>query len=194
MTIVPLNQPYPCKIGGPVLKSVDTKIFELRYFQHCMSCNFCHDVCCEYGVDVDLENVARLKAAPEKFKAMVSVSDSQWFTTDVVTDAEFPSGAHVRTQVVDGFCVFLNRKERGCLIHSYALENGIDYHTLKPMVSVLFPVTFEYGVLVPSNEVADGSLICSGEGPTAYDGARDELRYYFGDSLVAELDGLKNAR
>ena len=28
-------------------------------------------------------------------------------------------------------------------------------------------------------------------GPSLYDGARDELRYYFGDGLIAELDELK---
>jgi len=58
-------------------------------------------------------------------------------------------------------------------------------------VSVLFPVTFEQGVLTASGEAADGSLVCSGDGPSLYDGAREELRYYFGSDLIAELDALK---
>lgn len=67
----------------------------------------------------------------------------------------------------------------------------MDYHALKPMVSALFPVTFEQGVLTAAGEAAEGSLRCGGEGPTLYEGARDELRHYFGDGLIAELDDLR---
>ena len=52
-------------------------------------------------------------------------------------------------------------------------------------------MTFEQGVLTASGEVADGSLICGGEGPSLYDGVRDELRHYFGPVLIAELEELK---
>ena len=62
------------------------------------------------------------------------------------------------------------------------------------MVSILFPLTFEQGVLVASSEVLDGTLICAGAGPSCYDGAREELRYYFGDALVLELDALSNGQ
>jgi len=190
MSTVSLSKAYPCHMGGPVLSAVDTRIFSLRYFRYCMECSFCHDGCCQHGVDIDLENVARLKSVHGRFRDMVAVPEAEWFTTEVIADAEFPSGANVRTRVRDGSCVFHDPKGRGCLIHRYCLEEGIDYHTLKPMVSTLFPLTFEHGVLVASSEVLDGSLICAGEGPSCYDGARDELRYYFGDALVAELDML----
>lgn len=186
-----LSRPYSCKGGGPVLTAVETRIFVLRYFRACMGCGFCHDACCTEGVDVDLENVARIRALPDDFKALIATPEEDWFTGEAVADAEFPGGAHVRTAVVDGACVFRNRKGRGCLIHAYALQNGLDYHAVKPLVSTLFPVTFEHGVLAASNELADGSLVCAtGSGPTLYDGARDELLYYFGADLVAELDRL----
>ena len=58
------------------------------------------------------------------------------------------------------------------------------------MVTVLFPLTFEHGLLEPSGEVVDGSLVCASDGPTVYAGARNELLYYFGEGLVAELDAL----
>jgi hypothetical protein len=58
------------------------------------------------------------------------------------------------------------------------------------MVSILFPLTFERGVLVPSPEAVDGSLICSGDGPSLYDGVRGELAHFFGEELVAALDTL----
>ena len=57
-------------------------------------------------------------------------------------------------------------------------------------MSTLFPVTFGDGALLCSEELTDASLVCAGEGPTAYEMARAELRHYFGDALVAELDAL----
>jgi hypothetical protein len=186
-----LHREYPCVMGGPVLQGVDPAIFRLRYFTHCMDCGFCHDACCDHGVDIDLGNVARLRALPRNFQDRIGAPQSQWFTTDVTRDVEFPGGAHVRTATRNGACIFRNRAARGCAIHAYCLEQGLDYHLLKPMVSILFPVTFEHGVLTASGEAADGSLICSGSGPSLYDGARGELLYYFGPALIAELDGLK---
>ena len=192
MSVVVLKQLYPCSMGGPVLSAVDTAIFSLRYFTHCMACGFCKDACCDHGVDVDLSNAERLKALPQSFHDRIGAPDSQWFTATVTEDAEFDGGAHVRTAVVDGTCVFRDRARRGCHIHGWALENGVDYHMLKPLVSTLFPLTFEHGVLVPSAEAADGTLVCGGQGPSLYAGARSELLYYFGPGLVAELDALNH--
>jgi NAD-dependent dihydropyrimidine dehydrogenase PreA subunit len=189
--IVVLDSEYPCAMGGPVLTAVDPRIFSLRYFTHCMACGFCHDACCDHGVDIDVENAARLRALPKEFHDRVGAPAADWFTAEVITDREFPGGAHVRTAIRNGACIFRNAAGRGCTIHAYCLEQGLDYHSLKPMVSVLFPVTFENGVLTASGEAADGSLVCAGTGPSLYDGARDELRYYFGDGLIAELDQLK---
>jgi len=114
-----------------------------------------------------------------------------WFAGGVTLDPEFPGGAHLRTSVRGGTCIFRNPAGRGCAIHAYCLTHKLDYHHFKPMVSVLFPVTFEQGVLTASGEAADGSLICTGQGPSLYDGARNEIAYYFGSGLVTELDGLK---
>jgi hypothetical protein len=198
MSVVELKNAYASKIAGkiegPVLRAVDRRIFSLRYFRHCMDCSFCHDACCNHGVDVDLENAERLRAAPQRFKDMVGVPQEDWFTQEVIEDPEFPSGRHVRTQIRDGACVFHDANGRGCLIHRFCLEEGLDYHTLKPMVSILFPLTFEQGVLLASSEVQDGTLVCAGSGPSCYEGTREELRYYFGDGLILELDGLSNGQ
>lgn len=189
--MIALSRPYESAMGGPVLRAVDPAIFTLRYFMRCMACGFCQDACCDHGVDIDLGNAARLTALPPDFHDRIGVPAEDWFTDEIVPDAEFPGGVHVRTRVRNGACVFRNRDARGCAIHAYCLEKGLDYHHFKPMVSVLFPVTFESGVLTASGEAADGSLICGGSGPSLYDGARDELSYYFGDALTAELDRLK---
>jgi hypothetical protein len=39
--------------------------------------------------------------------------------------------------------------------------------------------------------VDDRSLICLDTGPTLYRGVRDELGYYFGESLLVALDAVE---
>ena len=189
--MIALSKAYACVFGAPVIDRIDPAIFTHRYFTHCMACAFCKDSCCSYGVDIDVENVERILALAEDFDAFVGVPRSRWFTDRTWKDAEFPGGAQKRTRVKDGACVFLDREKRGCKIHAYCLANDIDYHQLKPLISTLFPITFEGGALVASGELEDGSLVCSGEGPVLYDGVRAELIYYFGEDFVAELDEIK---
>jgi len=171
-----------------VVGAVDVRVFGLRYFARCMECGFCKDACCQYGVDVDAENVRRILGHREALEARLGVPAGEWFEGEVERDGEFPSGGRVRTAVRDGRCVFSNRAERGCVLHAYCLEVGVPHRELKPLVSSLFPMTFDGGVLLPSGEAVDRSLVCSGSGPTLYEGARDELAHYFGPELVAELD------
>jgi len=153
-----------------------------------MRCGFCGDACCQHGVDVSLPERDRILARAGDIASRVPVPATQWFETRVTLDAEFPGGASTRTRVVGGGCVFLQHDARGCVLHALALETDDDYHLLKPMVSALFPVTFGGETLFCSEELTDGTLVCGGEGPTAYEMARGELGYYFGAELVAELD------
>lgn len=170
---------------------VDTAIFKQRYFVGCMDCTYCFDSCCQYGVDVDVTNVARLEEHRGPLEKLTGIPRERWFTDEWNDDKEFPGGRQTRTRVEGGACVFRNRQGRGCLIHKYALEQGIDYHLLKPMVSTLFPLTFDYGLLHPSTEIHEKSLQCYGDGPTLYEGVREEVDWYFGPELVAELDALR---
>jgi hypothetical protein len=173
-----------------VVTAVDPQIFRRRYFGLCLRCAFCHDACCQYGVDLSIVERDRILADADRLEPVVGRPRSEWFLGEVTADPDFPGGAATRTAVVDGRCVFRQRDARGCSLHAFALARGEDYHDLKPMVSALFPVTFGDGALVCSEELVEGSLICAGEGPTAYEMARDELGYYFGSELVAELDRL----
>ena len=185
-----LSRPYACRWGVPVVDRVDTAVFVETYFVECLRCTYCHDSCCQYGVDVDAENVARLAAHAADLERAIGVPRERWFTGEWTSDREFPGGRHTRTRTEDGACVFRNRTARGCAIHSFAIERGVDYHELKPMVSVLFPITFDDGLLHPSTEIQDRSLRCYADGPTLYEGVRGEIGWYFGAGLVAELDAL----
>lgn len=188
-----LSRSYAARTGVPVISAVDLEIFTHRYFARCMACTFCYDSCCVHGVDVDEQVVATILDQADRIEALVGVPRDEWFAGPPAADAEVPGGASRRTAIRDGYCVFHDRKGRGCLLHGYALATGQDYHTLKPMISTLFPVTFETGALVISDELEDGTLVCAGDGPTVYAAVRGELEYYFGREMVAELDRLEAA-
>lgn len=173
-----------------MVHEVDPAIFRQRYFGHCFGCNFCNDGCCDYGVDVSVVERERILAHADALEARVGVPRKLWFDAELAVDVDFPGGASMRTAVLGGTCVFRLKGARGCALHAFALELGEDYHDIKPMVSTLFPVTFGDGALLCSDELVDKSLVCAGDGPTAYDMARTELRHYFGDALVIELDAL----
>ncbi len=186
-----LSRPYKSRDGVPVVDRVDLAIFRARYFVQCMECSYCFDSCCAYGTDVDAPTVERLRAEGKALEDFTGVTRDRWFTETWEHDPDTPGGRSTRTAVEDGACVFRNKSGRGCLIHSYALSKKRDYHDLKPMVAVLFPVTWDEGLLHPSNEIEDRSLQCIDDGPTVYRGVRSEIEWYFGPELVRELDELE---
>lgn len=188
--MIALSRQYKSIFGAPSIHAVDERIFALRYFADCLDCGFCGDACCNHGVDIDWANMEALRTLGPGFADYIGQSQDKWFTGAVVHDPEFPSGAYARTQTRDGKCVFADRRSRGCRIHAWCLQHGLDYHLYKPLVSILFPLTFEYGALVPSGEALDASLVCSESGKSLYAGVRGELAYYFGDAFAAELDAL----
>jgi Fe-S-cluster containining protein len=191
--IVRLSRPYVSRYGLPVVDRVDPGIFVRTYHSACMDCTFCYDTCCQYGATMGMPRVEQILAHADGLEPLVGFPRSEWFADWSKPNADYPSGWHTRTRVVDGSCVFLNRHGRGCLLHRYALENGLDIHDVKPMVCTMFPVLAEKGILIVPDEIRDGGLTCLGPGPTLYRDARDELLYTFGPELIAELDALEAA-
>jgi hypothetical protein len=189
-----LPRAFPSRYGVPVLRAVDPAIFHLRYFTHCLQCGFCNDWCCQFGVDVDRYHVDRILAHADELETYLGIARDRWFTGEVEAEADSPGGETWRTRVEHGACVFLNRHGRGCLLHAFCLERGIDHHELKSLVDGLFPLTFEAGVLAPADEALDHELVCLDTGPTLYRGMRAEIAYYFGSDLVAVLDDLEATR
>lgn len=184
-----LSRTYHGREGAPFAAELDERIFTLTYFQDCMACTFCHDRCCSYGCDIDVLNIERLKAEGPALETYVGSKSSEWFAEDrIIADFDAVGGGYSRTRVRDGACVFLDRKGRGCRIHAYALQRGREVRELKPMTCTVFPVTVDHGLVRPSYELIAPDLICAGPGMTAYRAARDDLGYYFGVALVAELD------
>jgi Fe-S-cluster containining protein len=201
-----LSRSYTCRFGAPIIDRVDPRIFQLTYFAKCMDCTFCNDACCQYGADIDLDRVAALDQYRTELEAYLGVPREQWYRDDpedfgIQSEPEYPSGQYTRTQEVDlpegrsdhniYGCVFLDPVGRGCRIHRFALERGIQVHEIKPMVCLLFPVSFSAGELVPAYEFElEDELVCQGPGETLYQSARPDIEWYFGPELVAELDEL----
>ena len=188
---VPLSRAYPAREGAPVLTHVAPRIFTLTYYQPCMECSFCNDQCCSYGVAVDLPNKARIDEHTAAISAYTTGAPRDWWLDDICDDGDFPGGHARDTKVVGRGCAFLRPEGRGCGIHAYCLDKGMDYHALKPIYCSLFPLTVDESYLVPSCEVDEKSLLCVDHGATIYRGSRPELLYYFGEELVAELDALE---
>jgi hypothetical protein len=192
-TVLDLPRCFASRYGVPVIRGVEAGIFTRRYFTHCLDCTFCHDWCCQFGVDVDLIHHERILQHAAGIEALTGVPRDEWFDPDPDPDSEMPGGGSRRARVRDGACVFLDRRGRGCHIHAYAAARGIDYHDLKSIIDCLFPLTFGDGLLCVTEEVEDGDLVCLDQGPTLYRGLREELRYYFGDDCIAALDAVEAA-
>ena len=190
---VSLQEPFSSRYGSPVISHVDVEIFRRTYFTHCLQCTFCNDWCCKHGVDVDLYHARRIEEHADQIEAYTGIPRGQWFTGEYEEDPGVPGGASVRTSVVDGACVFLNRSGRGCLLHAYCIENGLDHRELKSMVDCLFPLSFYDETLSYAEDVEDGSLVCLDTGPTLYRGGREGLQYYFGAEFVGALDAIEAA-
>ncbi|MGL4423402.1 MAG: YkgJ family cysteine cluster protein [Gemmataceae bacterium] len=202
----PLSRAYVCRFGAPVLDRVDPRIFQLTYFGKCMDCTFCHDACCQYGADIEMPRVEALDKIKDELEAYMKVPREWWFRDDpedvgILPEPEYPGGAYTRTGVTDlpegrsahneYACVFLDPAGRGCMIHRFALERGIQVHEIKPLVCLLFPLSFDQALLKPAYEFEVEDLICQGPGPTLYESAKDDVRWYFGEELVAELDAMQ---
>lgn len=202
-----LAREYVCRFGAPVLAEVDVRIFTLSYFGTCLDCTFCHDSCCQYGADAEVARLFEIDKIAPDLEQYLGVKREEWFRLDEddfgVADApEYPGGRYTRTRVVElppgrsahnaEACVFLDPAGRGCRLHRFALERGVEVHAIKPMICLLFPVSFDAGVLCPAFEFeCDDELVCENHGTPIYRGARDDLLWYFGPELVAELDAIE---
>lgn len=148
------------------------------------------DACCQYGVDVDLAERDGIVRHAGEIRALLidDCKDAAWFKEPVTADADFPSGAYVRTQTHGDGCLFLAHDRRGCAIHRASLAGGWDFRGIKPHVCRLFPLSYETDCLVLSDDYADYSCAYSADAPTVYRVAREDIADIFGASLVEALD------
>jgi hypothetical protein len=151
----------------------------------CSECSsICEKVCCLRGVTVMGNEIIGIMKSKNIIEEELGISSENWFSQVMIND-EYPYGFYTRTQVRNGQCVFYNN---GCVLHRYAFEKGFNYRLLKPMFSCLFPLHLGEGLLRPSIETRDKELVCQGSGKSLYESGKEDIRYFFGDAIVKELD------
>ncbi len=171
------------------ISNVDERIFSTNYFARCMECNLCHDSCCSYGCPVDTREVERILACKNELENRLNIPASDWFSAEVEQRSEFPSGKVRRTMTNNNRCVFHDNVLRGCHLHRFALEKGLDPHVLKPMVCFLFPLTWD-GSYLHVSEFLD-ELPCKNTGVPILESQRNELMLYLGGNFVQEIEQMR---
>jgi Fe-S-cluster containining protein len=198
----------PIAIDHPRFHVVSAQIFTRRLAPDCMEhrCAVVQDeqgtvlphpherfdVCCQYGCDVDLTERDAILGRADAIRSIMraEAAAAPWFEDETIVDADYPSGKVVRSQVLNGGCIFLSHDKRGCAIHRAALEQGWDFRTVKPGICRLFPVTYEGDSIFIAGEYPEYSCAYV-EGTTVYRLARDSLADLFGPALVAVLDAVE---
>jgi Fe-S-cluster containining protein len=181
----------------PRFKTVDDTIFTRRLVADCMThtCTMVEthteklDACCQYGCDVDLRERSAILERAGEIRALLrtEAKDAAWFETEEEVDADYPSGRVVRTEVLDGGCIFLAHDRRGCAIHRASIENSWDFRGVKPAICRLFPLSYEEDAIVIADEYPEYSC-AHVDGPTLYRITRDAFADLFGADLVTALD------
>lgn len=184
-------------LDHPRFRQVWASIFTRKLAEDCMThtCTMVDthtvklDACCQYGCDVDLRERDAILARADQIRPLLrtEVQAVPWFETDVELDADYPSGAVVRTEVHDDGCLFLAHDRRGCAIHRASLEQGWDFRGVKPAICRLFPISYEEDMIVIADEAPEYSC-AHVDGPTLYRITRDALGDIFGPELVVALD------
>ncbi|MFO0938648.1 MAG: hypothetical protein U0798_19270, partial [Gemmataceae bacterium] len=150
---VMLSRPFPSRYGAPIIDRFDPRIYQLTFFSKCMACDFCHDSCCQFGVDIEMPRVAALEQHRSELEAYLGIPREKWFREDsedfgIIEEPDYPGGEYTRTSVAElppgrsghceEACIFLDPVNRGCRIHRFAIERNIDVHDIKPMVCLMF--------------------------------------------------------
>ncbi|HEY3474667.1 MAG TPA: tetratricopeptide repeat protein, partial [Anaerolineales bacterium] len=187
--IIPLSKEYVS--SNVAISFVQRDIFLKQYFARCLECNFCHDWCCSFGADIDIQNVENIQQHKEEILPFIRPPDGEWFEAEYAYYEEYAGSQYTRINTQGPRCVFISKDQRGCGLHRYAISKQIDYHEIKPLVCTLFPLSFGEGILSLAPELEDNSLICTGTGYSAYQSIRSELQYYFGREFVEELDSIQ---
>lgn len=181
--------PIKSDTGTVKIHAVEEDLFSDRCVPDCLQFDVCRDVCCSYGCDVSRDEVTRILAHREALEKLLKVPAARWFKQHWTKDTDFPSGEFVRSRVHRGKCVFYAHELRGCMLHRFAVKEGVDPHLIKPMVCFMFPATWENGNLLVAGFLSE--LPCDAKGSTIYQSQRKEISCYFGAEIVKELDKLE---
>ena len=140
--------------------------------------------CCTLGAHfTDADDVARVRAVvealgPDEWQLRDAAPGVDGWWEEVEDEADPQAEPELKTRVVDGACVLLNRAGHaggaGCALHQHAVARGIEPHTVKPDVCWQLPIRRAYRtVSLPDDteylEVTIGEYDRRGWGPGGHD-------------------------
>jgi hypothetical protein len=179
--------------------SVDPALTSARYARECATFN-CDGACCARGVWVDLGQQAAIVASAPLIQRYMTPEQQQdpsrWFGGDIKTDADFPSGQAIGTEVHGDGCVFLDSSKR-CVLHTVDVEEK-PATRLKPFYCRLYPLVLDEGVLTLDEPAAGERPACctmtGGGERTVFDVCASEFADVLGADGLRELQTALMAR
>ncbi|MBN1409219.1 MAG: hypothetical protein JW969_00145 [Spirochaetales bacterium] len=190
--IIDLKRIYESRLGLPLIERVDMSIFLKPYpLKNCLQTD-CADICCSGGSTMDIATFNKLLPYRSDFPSI------PWDDFNFEPDECSPGNTGCYTLFDNGICMFQNPGARGCSIHTYCLNNALDFRELKFFTCCMFPCEVNRLENIPHVLTAgyelrmDGfSLPCRDTGQsTVYATARETIGYYYGQELLDELDRL----
>jgi Protein of unknown function (DUF3109) len=153
----------------------------------------CGSKCCARGAYVDIAERDRVLAHAELILPHLDATQSQnpqdWFETEILEDADYPSGRCVGTAVINDKCALLDARGY-CSLQVTANESGMHKWALKPLYCLLFPIEVQAGVVKFDGRYNGVHACCTAQAPfevPAFEACRDELVQLLGQDGFAEL-------
>ncbi len=173
--------------------SISNEFFEKGYPAGHSPCA-CTSECCKSGVWMDIKDRDAILSHKEIIKPCMdetqTMDDPQWFESEERSDADFPSGRAVGTQVVNDKCAFLDKAGR-CSIQVASVENGMHKWAVKPLYCILFPIEVSNNV-VSFDPMLQGEEMCCTVSAVfqvpLYAACKDELGHLLGEDGYRILD------
>ena len=173
--------------------AVDRSILETRYAPG-SSPGHCNGKCCRSGVKVDVAHRDLILAHADEIRRAMDPGQNRdvagWFEETETTDADFPSGRCVGTQVTSTGCVFLDSARR-CVLQTVTITAARSGFDLKPFFCSAFPITIAAGALWIDEMCLDAPAGCCRPAPDGALGVLDvckaELRHVLGTEGLEEL-------
>jgi len=169
---------------------IDPKIFTFKF-----SCK-CTGECCHYGVYTDLKEHNHIIEIRNKIIPLMDETQPKnykvWFE-EPEKDDTFESGVAVGTDLYNDKCVFLD-KNGLCTLQKLAMIEGVDKWNYKPLYCILYPLTIFENTLTIDDEHMERWKTCNiinSQQSSIYESCREELRHFFGEDGLAEIEEYK---
>lgn len=169
---------------------IDPKIFTFKF-----SCK-CTGECCHYGVYTDLKEHNHIIEIKDKIIPLMDETQPKnykvWFE-EPEKDDTFDSGVAVGTDLYNDKCVFLD-KDGLCTLQKLAMIEEVDKWNYKPLYCILYPLTIFENTLTIDDEHMERLKTCNISNnlqTSIYESCREELRHYFGEDGLEEIEEYK---